>query len=220
MVLSSWCLAGSCKRGGCDWAQRPHHLHPGPLLTRHETPRVYLLLPPECACLPACLLALLLPGAASLLCSAQPAFLTTAAVCLRSPCLCRIPRAASAAAPPVQRPSRRFRGRASLRLVCDVPLLRGTLPSAQIFPEDIFTTAPAPRLAVARLQFSLPLLVCHLLKRPAVSRPAPKDPVRCFPWRAIALPGLQSSSSRHAKVKSTVIVLIHSPRGALSTLLT
>ena len=141
---------------------------------------IYCCLPSVHACLPACLLALLLPGAASLLCSAQPAFLTTAAVCLRSPCLCRIPRAASAAAHPVQRPSRRFRGRASLRLVCDVPLLRGTLPPAQIFPGGIFTTAPATRLAVARLQLLLPLLVCHLLKRPAVSRPAPKDPVRCF----------------------------------------
>lgn len=38
---------------------------------------------------------------------------------------------------------------------------------------------------VACLQLLLPLLVCHLLKRPAVSRPAPKDPVRCLsPWHA------------------------------------
>jgi hypothetical protein len=193
-------LAGSSERGACDWvAGAEQELQPGPLLTRHETTRVYLL----CSRLPVRLLA---PPPGCRCCSAL--LLVHSCPRPRPVYICRIPRAAFAA--------------------CTVPspaLLRQSEPQA-----DWSVTSrhkSSPRYARARTNFSagifaralhagpcsssaalLQLLVCHLLKQPAVARPALEDPVCCLLLSRdlgarYSASGclLKSSSSRHSKVR-------------------
>ncbi|KAF2451510.1 hypothetical protein P171DRAFT_492918, partial [Karstenula rhodostoma CBS 690.94] len=202
LVLSSWCWRGHPNPAAVI-GQRARRERWSSLVTRHETTRVYLQLPAreELACTAA--------RRPPLLCSTPPTFLTTAAVSL-SVCLPAATRPAGFRTVPIVGA---FAAEQAVNwsVTYRFSEVRSRPHPHKFFPGSIilFTFAPVPRPAEARLQLLLPRRVCYLLKQPAVSRPALKEPVPClllcralgarYPTSGCA--GRESSSSRHSKVR-------------------